>query len=777
MTPLYATPQWIVVLLVPLANGKTDKLPIDYRTAAVTPKGSDGAHNPAIWTTHTNALALAQAWGPQFTIGFVITAADPFWCLDIDDARQPDNTWSPLSQQLCGALPGTCVEISQSGRGLHIWGQGAVPPHSMKNVALHIELYTELRFIAIGTGAVGDMSQPCPQIAAVAAHFFPPRATAGAAPETGPDPEWNGPADDDELLRRAMQSKSTSSIFGGGKASFADLWHADAAALGKAYPPDSGSSEPYDRSSADAALAQHLAFWTGKDAARIERLMRRSKLAREKWDMRDDYLVERTIGGACNMQRDVLKDKPAALASLPPAPPGGPGMTPIEGETFLGPEQQAKLFAGCVYVLDAHRALIPGGHLVKPDQFRAIFGGFTFAMDSRNERTSRNAWEAFTESQVLKPPRADGTCFRPDLPYGTIVKDAGRTRANTYWPVEVPRLKGDPTRFLNHLAKLLPDRRDAMIQLCYMAFCVQHQGYKSQWATLLQGVEGNGKTLLSRCVAEAIGRRYTFWPKASKIAKQFNAWMVGRTFYAVEDIHTSENVDVIEELKPMITGGDGLEIEAKGVDQISAEICGNFMFNSNHKTALRKTRNDRRFCVMYCAQQTVDDLARDGMDGDYMNDMYRWLKHENGYAIVAEFLWTFEIPDEFNPARGCQRAPRTSSTDEAVTASLGRVEQEVLEACEQGLPGFAGGWVSSMAVDRLLDRINRGSSVPPNRRRDMLRELGYDWHPALVQGRVNNTIAPDGGKPRLFIKAGHPALALRTAAEVAAAYTAAQSLR
>lgn len=776
MTPLYATPQWIVVLLVPLPSGKTDKLPIDHRTGQVTPKGSDGAHNPDIWLPHAQAVAYAAAMGPGYTVGFVITAADPFFCLDIDGALQADGTWSPLSQHLVASLPGCSVEISQSGRGLHIWGCGPVPPHTKKNEDLHIELYTERRLIAIGHNAVGEMAPHCPGIAAVAAQYFPPRELSGAVPEEGARGDWRGPADDEELLRRAMQSKSAASVFGGGGPTFADLWHADAAVLARAYPPDNGSSEAFNRSRADMALAQHLAFWTGCDVARIERLMQRSALKRDKWE-REDYLVERTIRGACAQQRDVLQDKPVELpAEAVPAPEGAPTMTPVAGSTFLNVEQQQQLFAGCIYVLDHHKALVPGGNLRNPDRFKSLFGGYTFAMDTRNERTTRNAWEAFTESQALRAPRVDGVCFRPDLPYGCVVHDAGRTRANTWWPVQVPRKKGDVSRFLAHLTKLVPHETDRKYLLYYLAAMVQHQGYKFQWAPLIIGVEGNGKTLLSRCVAEAIGRRYCHWPKASKIAKQFNAWLLGRTACLVEDIHTAEGSDVIEELKPMITGGDGLEIEAKGVDQVSAEICANFIFNSNHKNAIKKTRNDRRFAIFYCAQQTVEDLARDGITPEYMVSIYDWLKKEDGYAIVSEYLWTLPIPDEFNPARGCQRAPRTSSTDEAIAASLGRVEQEILEAVDQGLPGFSGGWISSLAVDRLLEKIGRAGAVAPNKRRDMLRELGYDWHPALFNGRTNNAVSPDGGKPRLFIKAGHPALALKGPAEVAQAYSKAQSV-
>ena len=55
-----------------------------------------------------------------------------------------------------------------------------------------------------------------------------------------------------------------------------------------------------------------------------------------------------------------------------------------------------------------------------------------------------------------------------------------------------------------------------------------------------------------------------------------------------------------------------------------------------------------------------------------------------------------------------------------------------------------------------------------------IRSMGFDWHPALPHGRVHNMVLPDAGKPRLFILAGHAALTLTAAADVARAYTAAQ---
>jgi hypothetical protein len=395
-------------------------------------------------------------------------------------------------------------------------------------------------------------------------------------------------------------------------------------------------------------------------------------------------------------------------------------------------------------------------------------------MDSANEKTTRCPWEAFTQSQVFRCPRVDSTCFKPNLPGGAIIERDGHKYVNTYWPIAVERKTGDAAPFLDHLSRLIPDDRDRLILLSYMAACVQHIGYKFQWAPLIQGVEGNAKTLLSRYVAEAVGRRYVHWPKASKLAKEFNAWMVGKVFYAVEDIYTANGKqEVIEELKPMITGGDGLEIEGKGVDQISADICGNFMFNSNHLDAIRKTENDRRFCVFFTAQQNYSDIARDGMGGDYFPNLYNWARG-GGYAIVADFLHTFPIPPEYDPCLElgglANRAPVTTSTSAAIRASTGGVEQEILEAIAQGVPGFAGGWISTIQLEKLLERVGAARRITHAKRRAMLADLGYITHPALQDGRTNNMVLPDAGKPRLYVHKDSPARLIPGANDAAKAY-------
>lgn len=781
LAALAAYRQFVVCQFVPDLErpGKTFKYPLNIYTGQ-----RHDAHESSIWVDADTAVRTAAAWGAGYGVGFTFTEQDPFFFIDIDECVDASGAWTPIVAELCAELNGAAVETSQSGRGLHIIGTGSVTDERRCKDKTNqlFDLYTKKRFVALGCSIgmpiVGNAST---EHSAGLGRLVERHLQRNGSAE-GKDYGWTvgrqegrGPDDDTDLLRRAMASTSAAAAFGS-KASFKDLFDCNVEVLAKVYPPDGNSHDAYGASEADRALAQHLMFWTGKDCERTERIMRMSALVRAKWDDREDYLT-RTIMSAIRVQGDVISDKePEPLvidALLPATDMNQPGerakAVMIEGSTYSNVSDQMIQFAGCTYVFDENRILTQGGLLLKSEQFRVLFGGYSFVMSAENDRTSRDAYEAFTQSQAIKHPRADSTCFKPDRAPGEIIRDAGRSRVNTWWPVDVPRQVGDVTPFLTHMAKLLPDERDRMILLSYMAACVQHKGYKFQWAPLLQGVEGNGKTLLTRCVAEAIGKRYVHWPKASKLAKEFNAWMRNKLFYGVEDIYVGGNRrDVIEELKPMITGDD-LEIEGKGVDQVTSDICGNFMFNSNHKDAIIKTRNDRRFAVLYAAQQHESDLRRDGMDSKYMHGIYNWLK-SGGYAIVAELLHTFPIPDEFNPATSCQRAPTTTSTEEAISESLGSIEQDVLEAIAQGTPGFAGGWVSSMALDDLLV----GRRVSRNKRRDMMTTLGYSTHPGLPDGRVNNVVMPDSGRPRLYILNDHAARHIAGAAEIARAYSQAQ---
>lgn len=765
--------QFMLYQLVPKGNGKTDKFPFDPVTAKVV-----SAHDPQYWMSADDAAAYANMFGPEYGVAFVFTDNDPFFFIDIDGCLQDDGQWSAVSIELCNAFPTAAVEISQSGRGLHIFGsyQGVAPEHGCKNASLGLEMYHTSRFVALtGDSIVGDCNGDFTQhLQPVIAKYFPP--TQSGTLEDWSDaaiPEWNGPEDDDILISKMLQAKSAGAMFGN-KASFADLWNNNEIKLTAAYP-SLNDVDPYDRSSADAALAQHLAFWTGKNHERIHRLMLRSGLVREKWKGHKKYLKEMTITRAVNNQGDVYNngsndtiDKTTEATEIL-----NTDGTYTTGFQYLGPTQIQEYFKGCVYIQKQHRMLVPGGTIMKPEQFKAYYGGYEFEIDGQNSKTTTNAFEAFCENRSVRLPKVLTTCFRPEVPEGTIIFEDNETMVNTYSPVVTARVKGDPTLFLNHMIKLCPDERDRKIYLSYMAALVQYPSAKFQWCPLMQGTEGNGKSLIARCMAFAVGSKYTHLPDAQDLGNAFNGWLLDKLLIIVEEIFISHKRELIERIKPWITN-ERVEIQRKGVDQFTGDNISNWFLFTNFKDAIIVKDDGRRYAIFYTPQQTKRDIVKWGMDGEYFPVIYNWLKHQQGYEIVNEYLHTYQIEDEFNPAILSQRAPVTTSTAEAIELSVGSIEQEIVECIAQGRPGFAGGWVSSSALDKLLAELKAERLIPRNKRRLILQDMGYDWHPHLVGGRVHNVIIAEGAKPKLFIKEGNLAITLTSPADISKCYSTAQ---
>jgi len=761
-------------------DGKFTKIPVSPHTLKkFDDEGNGVLSDPNEWVDGATACSICNVAGTDYGVGFVFTRLDPFFFVDIDNCLDENNDWSPLAVELMTAFNGAAIEVSHSQKALHIIGQGRPVPHGCRNTKLNIEYYTESRFVALtGHNIVGDAATDHTEaLFKITNDYFPPsRASASGFEWTkGPVENWNGPTDDGKLIERASKSKSIAGTLGG-RATFVDLFTGNEKQLSEHFP-ESTDGEPYNRSSADAALASHLAFWTGKDCDRIRRLMELSALKRKKWNRKGHDYLKLTIENACLLCDDVLGASVEPEAPVEPAQVEAnvPEITLKKGFQFLAGAMQADYFKGCVYIRSLHRVLIPSGEVLKPDQFKATYGGYIFALDADGEKTTKNAFEAFTESQVVSYPQATNPAFKPEIEPGKLFYEDGLLNVNTYTPAHVRLMQGDVSPFLDHLALLLPDEGDRRILTAYMAACIQHKGIKFQWAPLIQGAPGNGKTLLTRAVRYAVGRKYTHMPKANDLDNKFNGWLQGKILIGVEDIYVPEHrAEIIEALKPMITGGDGIEIQFKGADQITVDVCANFILNSNHKDAIRKDEDERRFSMFFTAQQSKDDINAAGMGGDYFPRLYQWLNGD-GYAITANYLSTYKIPYELNPAGGCIRAPLTSSTAEAIQAGKGRVESEILEAIDEGRQGFAGGWVSSKRLDDLLENTRSDRVIPRNKRRELMRSLGYDYHPALREGRVNNIIITEGGKPRLYVKAGHVALNLKTSAEVSKAYEAAQT--
>lgn len=179
------------------------------------------------------------------------------------------------------------------------------------------------------------------------------------------------------------------------------------------------------------------------------------------------------------------------------------------------------------------------------------------------------------------------------------------------------------------------------------------------------------------------------------------------------------------------------------------DYCANWYFSTNHKDAVIKSKNDRRFAVFFTAQQNREDLIKSGLLNDnYFPRLWYWLKHQDGFAMMRNYLLNYEITPEFNPAENCFIAPETSSTLEAVSASYGAAEQHILEAIESDVMGFKGGWLSTTRVNDILHEV--GIKRAPVKIAKILQDMGYE-----SRGRSTSLIMQEGNtRPRLYAKPG-----------------------
>lgn len=724
-------------------------------------------------------LTFDESNGCGLPVAFVFTDNDPFFFVDIDGCLQADNTWSPFANDLMNRFNGAAVEVSHSGKGLHIFGMTSnlQTGHRTKDSKLGLEIYTTRRFVALGTGQIGNANVDCTNSLAQALNDFLPGKSfdaSGADWTMSPVPDWSGPIDDDELIQVMLRARSSAESAFGSKASFVDLWDADQTALAAAFPDDTGNtSRGFDASSADMALMMHLAFWTGKDCERMKRLFERSSLMSfSKWHKRPDYQRATVVKCAalCQTvyQRPDLTATPTGVepAQQPVQAPHEPIMRP--GYQFLTVEGCVKHFTGCVYVRDIHKIFTPDGGLLGPEQFKAMYGGYDFQTSlSDRSKPTKSAFEAFVGHMSISFPKVHRTAFRPELPSGAVINEEGLTLVNTYVPATINETNEDVTPFLNHMTKLIPDEHDLEILMSYGAAIKQYPGSKFQWSPVIQGTPGNGKSLFMRCVAKSVGERYTHLPNAKELADsggKFTAWLENKLFIGVEEIHVRGRQEVAEVLTALITN-DKIEIQSKGANQVMGDNRANFVFCSNYRDAVIKNENDRRYCVFYTAQQTKADMFRDGMLGvpgtpgaDYFPDLYNWLRG-GGYAAVAGYLRNYQIKSELNPAvefgGRCQWAPDTTSTARAIIETLGPIEQAIQEAVAEGRDGFKGEWISSIKLDEFLKETGKSRALPNNRRAAVLLTLEYIPHPALRHGRATRPMVQEGNrKPVLYVRNG-----------------------
>jgi hypothetical protein len=199
-------------------------------------------------------------------VGFVLTEADPYVVIDIDDCRDPEsNQLSKKAKRIIG-IQDSYVEVSPSGTGIHDWLKGSISSNARRD---GIEVYKAGRFMTV-TGRCLPSASP-----GKIARFGEEMREFLAQITEGPDTEKKktpavvqslsaqaGPELD--RVRRKVEESSD------GK-KFLKLWGGD-------------TSDYPSQSEADLALCRILAINSGFRKPTVDALFRASNLFRKKWD-------------------------------------------------------------------------------------------------------------------------------------------------------------------------------------------------------------------------------------------------------------------------------------------------------------------------------------------------------------------------------------------------------------------------------------------------------------------------------------------------------------
>lgn len=651
--------------------------------------------DPANWVTGDKAYRRAAFLCNGINCSFAIT--NGYFLIDLDHCIV-DGVLLTTPSTICDLFADCYQEISQSGKALHIIGKlDKEYSHKSKNKDGSIEFYTKNKIVLI-TGNIFKGRNNIDHVVcdSLIEEFINRYHLEKQSDEV--DQRWtetacndcSTPSSDDALIAYAMTNDN-----------FLKLWKGDNSFITDNYSDD--------KSSADAALASHLAFWTGRNCERMERLFSRSALGqRDKWKDRKDYR-ERTILNACAQCVKVVQHKKGDIPKYDSKSISYVDyMEDMNADgRFATIDMQKELFKHCVYLWKSGLIFDASQYTcLDKEAFNGLYNHYLFALDWDGEKTTKSAYEAFRESKAYRPPMAEDVVYEPKEQFGAMLtglKYSGFPNTkfvNAFVLPEVARKCGDATQFDIFMSKLFPDSLDKKTILSYMASVVQNKGVKMRWCPVIQGVQGNGKTTIMRIVEQAIGHQISVVHTARKMFDdKFNGYLEGKLFVGIDELKKIHYREHSDELNDLVTN-HRMHIRKMRCDPVQRNNHINFMICTNYKDAIEINEDTRRWCIFYTAQQEHDDLIRDGLTKDYFVDFNEWLE-KDGFAIITDYLERYEIEEEYNPVHH-SRAPVTSSSAAARVDSLCPTVQKIKEAIDEELPGFKNGFISSYAVSIVL---------------------------------------------------------------------------
>jgi hypothetical protein len=352
---------------------------------------------------------------------------------------------------------------------------------------------------------------------------------------------------------------------------------------------------------------------------------------------------------------------------------------------------------------------------------------------------------------LYRIPTVDGRRYMPGR--DSIFHEPDGTFANTYPEHEIPekpevllpRDKRNVERVRAHIAHLLPDEREQRMFLDWLSWIVQNPGKHANYAVLLQGVEGDGKSFFAELMRTVMGVSNVTMVNANTIIKfNFSDWSQGQCLCCVEEIRIvstkgQDKWEAINKMKPFITN-NVIEVRPLGKASINVVNTTSYLLFSNYQDALPLDDDGRRYLVLFSQWQKRDSLLKfKEANPLYYTKLYASLGESPG--ALRQWLLEHQQEESFNPLGD---APQTLAKRTMIRKSkpefilvLDEViqEDETVEASSELLDITA---LSDVMLARGVDWPN------PKLLESLLERDGYE---SLGKVRL-----PDAGVHRFYSK-------------------------
>lgn len=283
---LKSLPQWILWRKEE-RDGKPTKVPYQANGEMAQ------ANNRRTWSTFATAVKFYLE-GDYDGIGFVFSRQDNYIGIDLDNCVVDDKT-NAFATEIIDTLD-SYTEFSPSGKGIHIIIRGNLPQSILgtgrKNTRHGLEIYSYGRYFSF-TGNrenSNEIYERTDELAEIFEQYFDDSDIQGRVNLVEFEKD-EIKLSNDALWERMFRSKNGDEI--------RSLYN--------------GNLINDDHSSSDLSLTNHLAFWTGKSASRMDSMFRETALMRDKWDRihfsdTGETYGERTIAEAISSTTTTVLD-------------------------------------------------------------------------------------------------------------------------------------------------------------------------------------------------------------------------------------------------------------------------------------------------------------------------------------------------------------------------------------------------------------------------------------------------------------------------------------